>query len=968
MADYNFKKIEQNWKEKWFDNNIYEAVDFSEKPKKYILAEWPYPSGKMIHIGHAMRYTVPEVYSRYLRMKGYNVMFPMGWDAFGLPTEGHALKENKSPQKVTIELAKNYKKAMQDMGYAIDWERETNSTDPEYYKWTQWLFLKFYEHGLAKFKEMPVWWCKELGNLADEEIITDEDGNKVSERGGHKVERRPFGQWVLKIPKYAEKLLAGLDDVNFPNHIKVAQRHWIGKSEGAEIDFEVAVENNETENAKALSPIKVFTTRLDTIYGAAFIALAPEHPVLEKLSLNAKNKPKVEKYVEKAKNMGDLERQTLKEKTGIKLEGVYAVHPFTAEKLPIFVTNYIIMTYGTGAVMGVPAHDARDNEFAQSKGLDIKTVIEPVTGEKSENEEFRRSIVALVHNPKTNKILSINWGEKLGGNLLVGGGLAEKEDPVECAIREIAEETGYTNVKHITTSETIHHHYFAHSKNVARQIDATGLYFELVDETQDSTNLEDDEKDKFAVEWLTKEEAESKIQDPLHKYVFDKFILKKVYVDYGILVNSGEFSELSSEKAIKLMNEKLEKEGRGSAKITYKIRDWVFSRQHYWGEPIPLIYKENGEVEAIVNSENLNEIHEKLPLELPYSKDYSPGEDGSAPLAKLTDWVKTTDSEGGEATRETQTMPTWAGSSWYYLRYIDPENTEAFADMDKLKYWLPVDQYFGGAEHTTVHLLYSRFWHQFFYDIGIVPTKEPYQWRINGGLLLAADGKKMSKRLGNIVEPGELIEQYGADATRMAICFIGPYTDTYPWNEGCLKATARLLGGIWGMRERVSEGVKMSAEVVKSYHKMVKKVGEMYEDLKMNTAVSEIMIFVNGLKGIEKIDKEVWTGFVRVLAPMAPFLSEELWQESVGSEWTKGTSVHLQEWPKFDEKLARDEVVMIPVQVNGKVRDEIEVAVNAAEDVVRGLVFKSEKVAKYVDESSVKRFVYVPGRVVSLVV
>ncbi|MBN1162455.1 leucine--tRNA ligase [Patescibacteria group bacterium] len=817
MKKYNFKEIENKWKDKWYTDNIYAAEDFSEKPKKYILSEWPYPSGKMIHIGHAMRYTVPEIYSRYLRMNGYNVLFPTGWDAFGLPTEGFALKQKRTPQEVAEELARNYKKAMQDMGYGIDWDRETNSTDPKYYKWTQWLFLKFFEHGLAKLKEMPVWWCPELGNLADEEILTDKDGNKISERGSHKVKRKLFKQWILKLPEYAERLLSGLETVDYPEPIKVAQRNWIGKSVGAIIKFKIG---NEL--------VEVFTTRTDTLFGATFVALAPEHPIVEKLIEKADNAADIKEYVNKAKNMSDREKQALKEKTGIEALGIKATHPLTAKKLPVFITNYILIDYGTGAIMGVPAHDERDMDFAQKYNLEILDVIAP---------------------PKT------------------------------------------------------------HNKN------------------------------------------------------------ERPYTGYGTLINSGEFSGLKSEKAIEKILEKLGKNSLGYPKITYKVRDWVFSRQHYWGEPIPVVYKEDGQIEAIVNTEDTARVHKILPLELPYSMEHDPLPDGSAPLARLKDWVETKDSTGRPAKRETQTMPTWAGSSWYYLRFADANNEKEFCNYEKLKYWLPVDHYFGGAEHTTVHLLYSRFWHQFFYDIGIVPTPEPYQKRTNGGLLLAEDGKKMSKRLGNTVEPGELIEKYGADATRMAIAFIGPYTDTYPWNEGCIRATHKLLGTINSMRSKVSENNESNKNVIKAYNILIKKLTEMLENFKMNTGVSEIMKFVNVIKSVDNIGKDIWEGFILALAPFAPFLAEDLWQSFKGySKWKSENSVHLQSWPKYNKEIVRDLYITIPVQINGKVRDEIEIEQDEDESSVKEKALAREKVSKYVDSKNIKKFMYVEGKIVSFVV
>ncbi|MBP8961162.1 leucine--tRNA ligase [Patescibacteria group bacterium] len=825
--EYDYAKIEEKWKKAWYSVNLYKAEDFSQKPKKYILAELPYPSGKSLHIGHAMRYTVPDVYSRYLRMQGYNVLFPMGWDSFGLPTEGFALKENKTPQEVTEQLKVDYKNAMQNMGYAIDWDREFATSDPSTYKWTQWLFLKFYEHGLAKLTEMPVWWCKELGNLADEEVLTDKDGNKISERGGYKVEKKLFKQWVLKIPEYAEKLLDGLEKTDFPEHIKNAQINWIGKTVGANVVFELcSLDKSYTQN------IEVYTTRPDTIFGVTFLVLSAEHPLVEELINKVTNKAEVVKYVNYAKNLSDMDRQKLKEKTGIKLQGIFAKHPFgtVTTQIPVYVGNYVLMDVGTGVVMGVPAHDERDFEFAKKYTLEVIPVVKS----------------------------------------------AEDKNKV---IREILP-----------------------------------------------------------------------------------------FVEYGEMFNSGEFDGLSSQEGLEKIIEALEKLGKGKRATNYKIRDWVFSRQHYWGEPIPLVYKESGEVEAVVETTNMEEVHKKLPVELPYSTEYTPTEDGQPPLARIPDWVNTVDSKGKPAKRETQTMPTWAGSSWYYLRYLDPQNQEEFANFEKLKYWLPVDKYFGGAEHTTVHLLYSRFWHRFFYDIGLVPTEEPYQWRMNGGLLLASDGRKMSKRFGNVVEPQLLVDNYGADATRMALCFLGPYTETYPWNDNIIRSTWRLLNTIYGLKEKISEE-KTDPSMEKLLHKTIKNVTEMLENIKMNTAISQIMILTNELKAQKTINKDVWADFIKLLAPLAPFLAEELWQEHNGwKEWDPKNSVHLTKWPTFDPNLAQDEKVFLGIQINGKIRDEIELEKDSPESLVKELVLKRENVCKYIQGKEIKKFIYVPGKIISLVV
>lgn len=821
ITRYDHKKIEPKWKEKWYGDNIFEAVDFSPKPKKYILAELPYPSGPYLHAGHMMRYTVPDIYSKFLRLRGYNVLYPMGWDSFGLPTEGYAIKANKTPQEVIAELSAGFKESLKNMGYSIDWDREINTCDPNYYKWTQWIFLKLYENGLAEYKETSVWWSKTLGILAEEEVINGEGGIKVAERDGNRVERKVFKQWVLKMPEYAEKLLEGLDQTDFPEYIKTAQRNWIGKSEGAKVKFQLKdSENNNLEH------LEVFTTRPDTLYGVTFLAIAPEHPLAQKLADQSSNKEEVLSYIDRAKDRSDMERQTEKVKSGIQIGGVYARHPFSEveREIPVFVADYILMDYGTGAIMGVPAHDDRDFDFAKKYGLSIVEVIKPAQS---------------------------------------------------------------------TSSDTLH----------------TGS---------------------------------------------------------GTMVNSGKYSGLNSEEFFQIATVRLESEGTGSRAVTYKMRDWIFSRQRYWGEPIPLVYTEDGGVEAIVSTDNHKEVDEKLPLVLPYTKDFQPGPDGEPPLAKLTDWVNTTDKEDRPVKRETQTMPTWAGSSWYFLRYIDARNNEEFANYDKLKYWLPVDKYFGDGGHTTVHLLYSRFWHKFLYDRGLVPTPEPYKWRMTGGLLLGPDGKKMSKRYGNVVMPSELVNNYGADATRLAISFLGPYEDTYPWNENTIKAMWRLVKNIYDLKDKVSDEPSDS-NVTKAFNKMLKNITDMAENLKMNTAISEIMILVNELKKAENIDSETWKNFVIVISPFVPFVAEELWQEINNfATWDKQNSVHYQSWPVVANALEQATSTTIPVMINGKVRGTIEVSPNDTQESVKDKVLTNSKIAEYIAGKEIKKFIFIPGKIVSI--
>lgn len=800
MDTYNHKKIEDTWKSKWFDNNIYKAIDFDIKPKKYILAELPYPSGKTLHLGHMMRYTVPEIYSRYLRMTGYNVLFPMGWDSFGLPAETYAIKEGITPQEAIKGAAKDYKKAMQDMGYAIDWDREINTCDPNYYKWTQWMFLKLYENGLAVIKEMPVWWCKELGVLADEEVLPDDTSptGKKSERGGYPVERKMFKQWVLDIPAYADRLLEDLDKVDYLDSVKHGQINWIGKKEGANIDFKIM---NKT--------VTVFTTRPDTIYGVTYLALAPQHPILREIKDSISNFEEVQKYLENAEKLTELEKQT-KEKTGMKLANINAIHPLTHEDIPVYVADYILTDYGTGAIMGVPGHDERDMEFATKYGIKILRVIQ---NENSENES---------------------------------------------------------------------------------------------------------------------------------------------------LINSNELNGLSVEQAKERIIKILVEKSIGKKTKTYKIREQIFSRQRYWGEPIPLIYRQDGSIETVKE--------EELPLTLPVMKDFFAGEDGISPLEKNTEWSQTLDSDGNPAKRETDTMPTWAGSNWYYIRYIDPKNAQDFANIDKLKYWMPVDKYFGDAGHTTAHLIYSRFWYKFLYDQGVVPQSEPYQWRMSGGMLLGADHKKMSKsRPEYVVSPKEVLRNYGADAARIYLAFIGPYDETYPWNNNGIKACYRLLTTLFALKPSVKKNIS-NRLLEKEFHKTLKNVTEMIENLKMNTYVSEIMKLTNLFKKEKEIPETIWKQFILMIAPIAPFLAEELWQEVNNyQEWQVDNSVHMQMWPKYDAILAKEETINLPIQINGKLRATIDIAVDLDEKAVTSLAYKQDNIKKYITNKEISNIVYVKNKILNIV-
>lgn len=831
---YDHRQIEEKWNNRWYASNLYKAVDLAKKPKKYVLVEFPYPSGSGLHCGHVYRFTLPDVYSRKLRMDGYNVLFPIGWDAFGLPAENYAVQTGVHPAVTTQQAIDTFKRQMREMGYGFDWSREVATTDPGYYKWTQWIFLKLFEKGLAELTEQPVWWCETLRTvLANEEVLDDGKGGKISERGEHPVEKRMLRQWVLKMPEYADKLLAGLDEVDFPESVKLAQRNWIGRSVGAKISFPLSEKGHVLD---------VFTTRPDTILGATFMVLAPEHPLVDTLKGAISNWDEVSAYRSAAQSKSDVERKASKEKTGVRLSGVTATNPFdgTLPGIPLFIADYVLMDYGTGAIMAVPAHDERDFEFAEKFGL---------------------SIVRTV-------------GSSLEGN------------------------------------------------DKLPFVSDTGVV--VLDDTA-----------------------------------------KKAIGEKAIAEHSGG---ISCEAMKDIVVSALEKKKQAERKITFKIRDWLFSRQRYWGEPIPLLHRADGGIEAVVSTDDAAGVNEKLPLALPTVPDYLPSSDGYSPLGKNLEWVTTTDSKGEPAKRETNTMPNWAGSCWYFLRYTDPKNDKELASQENMKYWLPVDRYFGGSEHTTLHLLYSRFWHKFLYDEKVVPTSEPYAWRMNGGILLGADGGKMSKSKGNVINPDEKVSEYGADALRLYVNFMGPYDGTLPWSESGLKACRRLVDRIYDLREKLCD-TKSEESLQRAYNKLVKRVTSMIDNLKTNTVVSEIMIFVREAEAAASIDRDIWKGFIKVLAPLAVFSAEELWAEANGySEWDPASSVHLQSWPTFDEALARDEFLVIGVQVNGKLRDQVEVTPEESEDSVRSKVLELPQVQKWLEGKEVKKFVYVKGRIVNVVV
>lgn len=801
---YNHKEIEKKWQRYWEEHKTFKTTEEEAKPNYYALDMFPYPSGQGLHVGHPEGYTATDIISRMKRMQGYNVLHPMGWDAFGLPAEQYALNTGNSPREFTKKNINNFRRQIKSLGLSYDWDREVNTTDPAYYKWTQWIFEQLYKRGLAYEAEIPVNWSPDLGTVvANEEVI---DGK--TERGGFPVIRKPMRQWVLKITAYADRLIDDLDDLDWPEAIKEQQRNWIGRSVGASIKF--ALEND------AETKIEVFSTRPDTIFGASCLVLAPEHDLVAKLT-TSEQKAAVDAYIDEVAHKSDLERTDLaKDKTGV-FTGSYVINPVNGQKVPVWIADYVLASYGTGAIMVVPAHDERDYEFAKKFDLPIIPVIE-------------------------------------GGN--------------------------------------------------------------------------------------TEQEA---------------------YTGEGKHINSDFLNGLNKEDAIAKAIAWLEEKGIGAKKVNYRLRDWTFSRQRYWGEPIPVIHWEDGETTLVPE--------EELPLYLPATNDIKPSGTGESPLANLEDWVNVVDENGRKGKRETNTMPQWAGSSWYFLRYVDPHNHEAIADKAKLEKWLPVDLYVGGAEHAVLHLLYARFWHKFLYDLGVVPTKEPFQKLVNQGMILGNNHEKMSKSKGNVVNPDDIVEQYGADTLRLYEMFMGPLDASIAWSEDGLNGASKFVNRIWNLiiddedklRDRIT--TINDGKLDKVYNQTVKKVTEDYQALHFNTAISQLMIFVNDCYKADSLPLEYVEGFVKLIAPIVPHIAEELWTKlgHVGS-------IAYAKWPTYDESKLVENVVEIVVQVNGKVRQHLQVAKDASREELQTLALNDDKIKQELAGKEVKKVIAVPGKLVSIVV
>jgi len=966
MKEYNHLKIEKKWQSVWEKKKIFQAKD-SGKKKFYGLIEFPYPSGDGLHVGHVRSNTAMDIIARKRRMEGYNVLYPIGWDAFGLPTENYAIKTGIAPDKVTKKNTDTFRRQLKSLGFSFDWSREINTTDPKYYKWTQWLFLQFLKHDLAYKAKININWCpKDKIGLANEEVV-----NGCCERCGTPVEKREKEQWMLRITKYADRLDKDLDTVDYLEKIKVQQRNWIGRSDGAEIEFKIKkskVENEESD--EMIGKIKVFTTRPDTMFGATYLVLAPEVAegfMIQDLGFRSgvKNADELKKYIGDARAKSEIERgDGSKEKTGVEIKGITAINPVNNEEIPVFIADYVLATYGTGSVMAVPAHDERDFAFAKKYNLPIRQVIAQYIVDKKfppvkEQKNVARSTVhAIVRNPKTNMYLCLEWKHFPWTTFIVGG-VEDGESAIEAAQREVYEETGYKNIK-VTYdfSDIVCTTYNAAHKKENRIAYTTCVFFDLVNEEKDEIDVA--ESDKHAPIWLERKDITEARMTCAELPVWLHYIDTKstpVYTGSGVLINSGELTGVSSEKAT---NEIIKNVG-GKIVTKFKLRDWVFSRQRYWGEPIPVVHCEKCGIVPLPEKD--------LPLKLPKVKKYQPTDTGESPLAGITSWVNTKCPKcKGKAQRETDTMPQWAGSSWYSLRYTDPKNSKKFADPKKLKYFTPVDWYNGGMEHTTLHLLYSRFWHKFLYDLELVPTSEPYLKRTSHGMILAGGGEKMSKSKGNVINPDTIVKTYGADTLRMYEMFMGPFDQPIPWAEENIIGVRRFIERLFRLERKLGTSKKIFdnasyKKLENTLHKTIEKVGTDIESMSFNTAISSMMILVNEMEKSEMIRAKDFELLIRIISPFAPHVAEEMWS-LLGHK----TLVALEKWPEADRAKMVDSEMTIAIQINGKIRAELTVSVDATEAEIVDKSKEIPEVSKWFVGNEVKKVIYVPKRLVNFVI
>ncbi|MFZ1987410.1 MAG: class I tRNA ligase family protein [Minisyncoccia bacterium] len=961
MRGYDHREIEKRTQEKWAASELY-VTDLSDKEKEpyYLLTEFPYPSGDL-HIGHWYAFAIPDIFARYLRMKGKNVLFPVGFDAFGLPAENAAFKNGADPKEWTYANMDRMRTQLKSMGTSFDWSKEVVTAEPSYYKWTQWLFAKLFEHGLATRKEAPVKWCpKDQTVLANEQVI---DGK--CERCGTEVEEKRLTQWFMKITEYADRLLSDLDALPWREDIKDAQRTWIGKSEGAKIKFRVKGQELPEAHDSQLSThdfIEVFTTRPETIFGATYLVIAPEHPLVAQLAGSdlpgaVKNVEEVQKYIEATKKKTERERSENKEKTGIKLEGMVAINPATKEEIPVYVGEYVLGSYGTGALMAVPAHDERDFEFAKKHTIPVRHVVIPrFIDERNPHvpgKELvpRNIIIGIVYDPKTGKYLGLKW-KKQSWTTFITGGIDGDEDPVDAARREIHEETGYKNLKYIRTlGGPTQSEFFAAHKDVNRITRATSILFELEDEERDEVGIE--ELEQHEVAWLDESDVtREKMQHAELDIIRFRLLNEEAdyYTEPGILTDSGIFSGRESEEAKWDIVEAV----GGERTTQYRMRDWLVSRQRYWGCPIPVVYDPEGRAHLVPA--------EHLPWLLPTDVDFTPT--GKSPLASSKELHERVTKIFGEGwTPEYDTLDTFVDSSWYFLRYLDAKDSHDFSDQGLMKQWLPINRYSGGSEHTTMHLLYARFFHKALYDLALVPTPEPFNERFNRGLIMGTDGQKMSKRWGNVVNPDEMVERYGADAVRVYLAFIGPYNEPghYPWNLEGVSSMRKFLERIAALSENLSDD-SATENILRAFAKTQTKLDADIERFKLNTAVSALMVLVRDLEALSNVPKSACQDLLRFVAPFAPHLAEHLWEQTGG-----GGSVHMAPWPTFDPSLLIEDTVSVVVQVNGKRRANISVSPDADEAVVVKEARVLPSVETALSGKEPIRVIYVPGKILNLV-
>ncbi|NMC51392.1 leucine--tRNA ligase [Candidatus Kuenenbacteria bacterium] len=985
MEKYNPQLIEPKWQIIWEEQKLFRAkesassADGDENKKKfYGLIEFPYPSGDGLHTGHLRSNTAMDIIARKRRMQGYSVLYPIGFDAFGLPTENYAIKKKIKPQEATAKNIATFTKQLKEAGFSFDWSRSFSTTDEDYYKWTQWIFVQMFKHGLAEKKKETINWCTSCKiGLANEEVV-----NGVCERCGGEVIKKDKEQWVLKITQYADRLIEDLDLVNYLERIKTQQINWIGKSEGASIKFPIFnfqfPNKSQISNSNNQDYLEVFTTRPDTLFGVTFMVVAPEHSIIKNQLAIINNKEEVLNYIEEAKNKSELERTDLnKEKTGVEIKGIKAINPVNGKEIPIFVADYVVMGYGTGAIMAVPAHDERDFEFAKKYGIEIKQVV------ALKFDDYKRTIKVLealkeIQDKATEQKLDI-W--LLGG--LASAFVARtiyrvhedldlivKNDSDLNRLKDLLLNLGYIFEGEQNYEDDTQLFDFRSSSGVKVQIgknqgklgiengDFINTRLELAGVTSlvlSERFLENFKKWRRTQEWVQDYQI---VADDLDL----EFMFGRVITEDGFAVNSGEFDGLSTREFKEKIIKWLEEKNIGKKQIQYKLHDWIFSRQRYWGEPIPMVYCEKCGWQTVPENE--------LPIVLPEIDDYLPTDEGDSPLAKNESWVKTKCPVcGGEARRETDVMPNWAGSNWYFVRYTDPKNEKMMVDPERAKYWLPVDWYNGGMEHTTLHLLYSRFVWKFLYDIGAVPKEcgvEPYAKRTAHGMILGEGGVKMSKSKGNVINPDEYVKKYGADTLRVYEMFMGPFDQPIAWEDKSVNGVYRFLNRVWSLQDKLQASSKSqtsNSKLITLLHQTIKKVEEDIEEMKFNTAVAQMMIFLNELEKTEELSQGLWEKFILILSPFAPHLAEELWQ-NLGH---KESLVH-EKWPEYDPALIRAEEFELVIQINGKVRERILVATDIGEEEVKELALKSDKVQKWLEGKEPKKMVYIKGKLLSMVI